>query len=86
MLSEEDGGKTDLRTGDFERLESYLEDHARRDNGRDAQLHQRTAVAGQHHAQPVHRVRGVGGDDAVERHLAHDQEDQERQLFMCESR
>ncbi|KAJ6440062.1 tRNA isopentenyltransferase [Purpureocillium lavendulum] len=56
-----------------------LEDHARRDDGGDAQLHERTAVTGDDHAQPVQRVRVVRGDDAVQGHLAHDEEDEERQ-------
>lgn len=54
-----------------------LEDHARGDDGRDTKLHKRTTVTGHHHAQPVERVRGVGGDNAVKGHLAHDQEDEQ---------
>lgn len=56
-----------------------LEDHARGDDGGDAQLHERTTVTGNDHAQPVQRVRVVGGDDAVQGHLAHDEEDEERE-------
>lgn len=56
-----------------------LEDHAGGDDGGNTQLHQRSPVTGHHHTQPVERVRGVRGDNAVQRHLAHDQEDQERQ-------
>lgn len=56
-----------------------LEDHARGDDGSDTQLHECTSVTGHHHTQPVERVGGVRGDNAVQRHLAHDQEDQQRQ-------
>ena len=56
-----------------------LEDHAGGDDGGDTQLHQRSPVTGHHHTQPVERVRGVRGDNAVQGHLAHDQEDQQRQ-------
>lgn len=56
-----------------------LENHARGDDGRDTQLHQRSPVTRHHHAQPVERVRRVGGHDAVQRHLAHDQEDEQRE-------
>ena len=56
-----------------------LEDHAGGDDGGNTQLHQRTSVTGHHHTQPVERVGGIRGDNAVQRHLAHDQEDEERQ-------
>lgn len=49
-----------------------LEDHRRRDDGRDTQLQQRTTVGGQHGTQPVQRVRGFTGHDPVQRDLAQD--------------
>lgn len=80
-----------------------LDDHARRDDGRDAELHERAAVRGQDDAHPVERVCGrqvhevsftlvgsglsprgerrrtrrVGRDDAIERDLRADEEDEE---------
>ena len=59
---------------------TYLENHAGGDDGGDTQFHQSTPVTGQHHTQPVQRIRGVGGDNAVQRHLTHDQENQQGQL------
>lgn len=56
-----------------------LEDHARGDDGGDTQLHQRTSVTRHHHAQPVERVRGIRRHNSVEWHLAHDEEDEERE-------
>lgn len=60
---------------------TYLEDHAGGDDRGDTQFHQSTTVTGQHHTEPVQGVRGVGGDDTIERHLAHDQEDKQSQLY-----
>lgn len=57
-----------------------LEDHAGGDDRGDTQLHQSTPVTGQHHTKPVQGVRRVGGDDTVQRHLTHDQEDEKSQL------
>lgn len=59
---------------------THLENHAGGDDRGDTQLHQSTPVAGQHHTEPVQRVRGVGRDNAVKRHLTHDQEDHQSQL------
>jgi hypothetical protein len=59
---------------------AYLEDHAGGDDGGDTQLHQSSTVTGKHHTEPVQGVRGVGGDNAVKRHLTHDQEDHQSQL------
>lgn len=59
---------------------AYLEDHSGGDNRGDTQLHQSTPVTGQHHTEPVQGVRSVGGDNAVKRHLTHDQEDHQSQL------
>ena len=59
---------------------AYLENHAGGDDRGDTQLHQSTTVTGQHHTKPVQGVRSVGGDDTVQRHLTHDQEDEESQL------
>ena len=55
-----------------------LHDHAGRDDRRDAQLHQRAAVGGEDDAHPVERVGRLGGLDAVERDLAADEEDEQR--------
>lgn len=68
------------RTRCAKQTPTYLENHAGGDDGGDTQFHQSTPVTGQHHTQPVQRVRGVGGDNAVQRHLTHDQEDQQGQL------
>lgn len=59
---------------------TYLENHAGGDDGGDTQFHQGTPVTGQHHTEPVQRVGGVRGDNSVQGHLTHDQEDQESQL------
>lgn len=56
-----------------------LEDHARGDDRGDSQFHQRSSVTGHHHTQPVQRIRVVGRHDAVQGHLAHDEEDEEGQ-------
>lgn len=56
-----------------------LEDHTGGDDGGDTQLHQRTSVTRNDHSQPVEGIRVVGGNNAVERHLAHDEEDEEGQ-------
>jgi hypothetical protein len=56
-----------------------LENHTRRDNGRNTQFHERSPVTGHHHTQPVQRVRGIRGHNSVQRHLAHHQEDEERE-------
>lgn len=58
----------------------YLKDHAGGDDGSDTQLHQRSSITGQHHTEPVQRIRGVRRHDTVQRHLAHHQEDQQSQL------
>ena len=63
------------------RGKSNLEHHARGDDGGDSQLHQRSSITGKHHTQPVHGVRAVRRDDTVQGHLAHDQEDNERDLI-----
>src|ERR1700749_2152854 len=44
------------------------------------EFHQRSSVRRHHHPYPVQGIRAVRGHDAVERHLAHDQEDEQRQL------
>jgi hypothetical protein len=62
------------------RRKTYLENHSRRDNGRDTQFHQCTTVTGQHHTEPVKRIGSVRGHDTVQGHLAHNQEDQQGQL------
>lgn len=59
----------------------YLENHAGGDNWSNSELHQCSSVTGQHHAQPVQGVRGIGRHNAIKRHLAHDQEDKESQLI-----
>ena len=41
------------------RLESYLEDHARGDDGRNTQFHKSSSVTRHHHSQPVQGIRGV---------------------------
>ncbi len=56
-----------------------LEDHAGGDNWGNTQFHESTSVGGHHHTEPVQWIRGVGRDNAVQWHLAHDQEDQESQ-------
>src|SRR5438552_1498551 len=38
---------------------AYLEDHSRRNNWRNTQLHQIAAITGQHHSQPVQRIGGL---------------------------
>lgn len=53
----------------------YLEDHAGGNDRSGAQLHQSSSVTGQHHTEPVDWIGGVRGDNAIKRHLAHDQED-----------
>jgi hypothetical protein len=58
-----------------------LENHARSDDRRDTEFHQSSTVRGHHHTQPVERIRAVGRDDAVQGHLAHDEEDEEGNLF-----
>jgi len=50
---------------------TYLEDHARRYDGRRSQLHQGSSVTCQHHPEPVQWIRVVGGDNAVKWHLTH---------------
>lgn len=62
------------------RASQELENHARRDNGRNAQLHERSSVRGKHHTQPVQRIGAVRGNDAVKRHLTHHEEDEKRDL------
>ena len=52
-----------------------LHDHAARDDGRDAELHERAAVRRQNDAHPVERVRRVARHDAVQRNLRRDEED-----------
>lgn len=61
-------------------METYLEDHAGGDDGGNTQFHQRTPVTGQHHTQPIQGIRSIGGDNAIQRHLTHNQEDQQGQL------
>lgn len=56
-----------------------LEDHSGGDNWGDTQLHESTSVGGHHHTEPVERIRGIRGDNAVKWHLGHDQEDHEGQ-------
>ena len=63
----------------FRECFAHLEDHARGDDGSDTQLHEGTSVTGHHHTKPVKRIRRVRRHNAVQRHLAHDQEDEEGQ-------
>lgn len=52
--------------------------HSRSDNWRNSELHERAAIRGDDDAQPVQRVRRVGGHDSIERNLGAHQEDQKR--------
>lgn len=54
-----------------------LEHHAGGNDGSDTQFHQCTSITRDDHSQPVERIRIVGRDDTVQRHLAHHQEDEE---------
>jgi hypothetical protein len=58
-------------------LSSYLEHHPGGNDRRYTEFHKCSTIRSHHHSYPVKRIRAVGGDNAVERHLAHDQEDQE---------
>ena len=60
------------------RPRQQLHDEARRDDGRDAQLHQRAAVGRQDHTHPVERVGRLAGRDTVQRDLATHQENEQR--------
>ena len=55
-----------------------LHDEARRDDGGDAQLHQRATVGRQDDAHPVERVGRLAGGHAVQWDLAAHQEDEQR--------
>mmetsp|Transcript_103451 Transcript_103451/g.321783 ORF Transcript_103451/g.321783 Transcript_103451/m.321783 type:complete len:256 (-) Transcript_103451:2-769(-) len=55
-----------------------LHDHARSNDRRNTQLHQGASVRCQDNTHPVERVRALRGHDAVERDLAADQENKER--------
>lgn len=46
-----------------------LHDQARRNDGRNAQLHQRTTIGGENDAHPVERIGRVGRHDAEQRNL-----------------
>merc|ERR1719253_862292 len=54
-----------------------LHHHARRNNGGDAELHERAAVRGEDHPHPVERVGGLVRHDAIEGDLAADEEDKQ---------
>ena len=56
----------------------HLHDHARCDDGRDAQFHNGATVGGQNDTHPVERVRRLGRLDAVDGDLAADEENEER--------
>lgn len=54
-----------------------LENHTGGDNRGNTQFHQGSTVTRHHHPQPVYRIGAVRGHNAIQWHLAHDQEYQE---------
>ena len=54
-----------------------LHDEARSDDGRDAELHQRAAVAREEHTHPIERIGRLVRLAAINRDLAADEEDEE---------
>ena len=60
------------------RAREQLHDEARRDDGRDAQLHEGSSIRRENYADPVEGISRVGAHDAEEGDLAADEEDEER--------
>lgn len=54
-----------------------LHDHSRRDDGRNSEFHERSTIRGEDDTHPVEWVSGVGGHDAIQRHLRANQENEQ---------